>query len=280
MAETNNCKAATEWLNLLHHQLQLRFKDKFIFPLFAFPFYLPSQQRKHSLLSQLRLERGFRDEEKRVSASGMRKRGYLQFHQVPKSSKWETYPELQHFGFPTADQVGRDIRGNFLPPSCLCTTLSHHLFTMSQCRVSCVQGKEGTPGSPSGLRKNLKGLQNATEIANILGINARRKSHYFIISKTHRFQYGIWKKWFVQYTVQYIAHINGLHSCIVPRHFLHADVSTSIRLPKRKATAIKSVLHWATEIAWQLRTECRSLNLVPMLKLFYLPSLFIPNSDC
>lgn len=63
----NNCKAATEQLNLLH-QLWLHFKDNFIFSIFAFPFYFPSKRRKHLLQFQPRLERGFREEEMRVSA--------------------------------------------------------------------------------------------------------------------------------------------------------------------------------------------------------------------
>jgi len=42
------------------------------------------------------------------------------------------------------------------------------------------------------------------------------------------------KKWFVQDTVQYIAYITVLHSCIVRRYFLNADASPFIRLPKKK----------------------------------------------
>lgn len=153
---------------------------------------------------------------------------------------------------------GQKHEGEFPVPSWVCATLSHHLFTMSWCRVSHMQGTEATPESPSGLGKNLKGLQKATEIAKVLGINGRGKPHYFIISKTHSFWYGMWKKRLVQYTVQYIAYITGLPSYVVPRHFLDADASIFIRLPKEKGYKLGN---GETGIAWQLRTECRSLNL-------------------
>lgn len=89
---------------------------------------------------------------------------------------------------------GQKHEGEFPVPSWVCATLSHHLFTMSWCHVSRMQGTEATPESPSGLGKNLKGLQKATEIAKVLGINGRGKPHYFIILRLIVFDTACGKK--------------------------------------------------------------------------------------
>lgn len=128
-------------------------------------------------------------------------------------------------------------QGEFPVPSWLCTTFSHHLFNTTWCCVPGVQSTEGTTELSSGLDRDPKSLQKATKNAKMLEINStligRGKSHYFTISKTHS-SIRQMEKCFVRYTVQYIACITGLHSCMIPRHFLGAGAFTFIRLLTEK----------------------------------------------